>query len=261
MVTRTAALAISAPALLLVVSAHAAELPVLDDPSLGKDRYARCLELGKRNAGTAIDQANGWYADGGGAAALHCEALALVELKRYAEAGQKLELAARLGAAMKAGERAELLDQAGNAYLLAGQGEKADSAFTAALSLAPENEDVLADRARARGQRKDWSGAEADLSALLSLDPNRADALVLRASARHAQGRKLDADADIAHALDIDPDYPEALLERGNFKLQAGDSAGARSDWQRVVSVAPGTDTAATAQAHLDALQAKPAKR
>jgi tetratricopeptide (TPR) repeat protein len=234
---------------------------LLDDPSLGKTRYDRCLELVKRSAGTAFDQANGWYQqDGGGAAALHCEALALIDLKRYAEAARKLEEAAKNGAVGSAPERADLLDQAGNAWLLAGQPGKADAVFSAALAFAPQDEDLLADRARARGVSKNWLGAEADLSAVLSLDPNRADALVLRASARHAQGRKVDARADIDHALELDPDYPEALLERGTMKLESGDAAGARADWQQVVTGAPGTDAAATAQARLQARPANPGK-
>lgn len=251
----------AAAALLGASTAHAADLSVLDDPSLGKNRYERCLELVKRSAATAVDQANGWYADGGGAAAMHCSALGLVELKRFGEAAQKLEQAARQGASgMKAQERAALLDQAGNAWLLDNQSARAESALTAALSFAPQDEDVLADRARARGLRKDWSGAEADLSALLSLDPDRADALVLRASARHAQGRRIDARTDIDHALDVDPAYPEALLERGNLKAEDGDSAGARADWQQVLSQAPGSDAAATAAARLRALSPAPPK-
>ncbi len=241
--------------------ALALDLSVLDDPSLGKDRYDRCLELIKRNPGTAIDQANGWFHDGGGAASLHCEGLALVELKRYAEAAARFEEAARNGVKGKPAERAALQDQAGNAWLLAGKPDKADAAFSAALAFAPQDEDLLVDRARARGVRRAWAAAEADLSAVLSLDPNRADALVLRASARHAEGRRAEARADIEHALEIDPGYPEALLERGAMKLEAGDAAGARADWQEVMREAPGTGEAAAAQVRFQSLAAKPAGR
>ena len=240
--------------------ALAVDLSVLDDPGLGKDRYDRCIELGKRNPGTAIDQANGWYADGGGAAALHCESLALVDLKRYAEAAQKLTEAAGLGTIGAGPTRAELLDQAGNAWLLAGQADKAEGSFSAALAASPKNEDVLADRARARGLRKDWAGAVADLSAVLALDPDRADVLVLRASALHAEGRREDARADIDRALQIYPDYPEALIERGNMKFENGDQAGARADWQTVVTDVPGTDAAADADQRLKSSAGKPAK-
>ena len=234
--------------------ALAASPVILDDPSLGgKDRYDRCLELGKRDAQKAVDQAEIWVKDGGGGAALHCEALALVELKRYHEAADKLVSAAH-ARGLPTSMRGDLMDQAGNAWLLAGAPDKADTAFSAALIFSPQDEDVLTDRARARGLRKDWSGAEADLSAVLSIDPNRADALVLRASARHAQGRKLDALADIDRALQVDPDYPEALLERGNMRFEDGDAAGARADWQHVLNAAPGSDAAGDAAARLAAM-------
>jgi tetratricopeptide (TPR) repeat protein len=239
----------------VTVPAGAANLAILDDPSLGKDRYERCLELAKRNPHVAVDQAGLWYKEGGGGAALHCAALALVDLKRYGDAALKLEAAAH-EQGLAAARRGELLDQAGNAWLLDGQPDKADMALSAALSFTPQDEDVLADRARARGLKKDWSGAEADLSAVLSLDPNRADALVLRASARHAQGRLLDARADIDRALDIDPGYPEALVERGTMEFEAGDAAGARADWLEVMREAPGTGASAEAATRLKLLAA-----
>jgi tetratricopeptide (TPR) repeat protein len=237
-------------------TATAGNLSALDDPSLGaKTRYDRCLELARRSPATAIDQAAGWYREGGGAAALHCSALALTDLKRYADAAAKLEAAA-LEKGLSTAMRGELLDQAGNAWLLAQQADKADAALSKALSFTPQDEDVLTDRARARGLEKDWPGAEADLSAVLSLDPNRADALVLRASARQAQGRRLDALADIDQALQVDPGYPEAILERGTMKFEAGDLAGARADWLQVVSDAPGTDASNEAAARLKELAA-----
>ena len=237
--------------------AFAADLSILDYSAQEKDRYDRCLVLVKRDPGTALEQADGWYKAAGGAAALHCSALALVDLKRYAEAAGKLEKAAKESGKAPAQQRADLMDQAGNAWLLAGKPDKAEAALSAALKFVPQDEDVLTDRARARGLRKDWPGAEADLSAVLSLDPNREDALVLRASALHAQGLKGNARADIQHALDLDPGYPEALLERGAMKLEDGDAAGARSDWQQVAKDAPGTDAAAEAQLRLQSIAAK----
>ena len=244
--------------LLVLRPAFAADLSILDYSVEGKNRYDRCLELIKRDPAVANDQADGWVKTGGGAAALHCQGLALVELKRSDAAAAKFEQAAHDHGLANPGERAALLDQAGNAWLLAGKPDKADGDFSAALIASPSDEDVLTDRARARGLRKDWAGAEADLSAVISLDPNRADALVLRARAVHAQGRTDDARSDVARALDVDPDYPEALIERGNIKLEAGDAAGARTDWQRVVTSAPGTDAAAAAKIRLQSLGAKP---
>jgi tetratricopeptide (TPR) repeat protein len=238
--------------------ALAANVSALDDSSLpGRNRYDRCLELTHRNAQEALGIAHTWQGDGGGPAAEHCGALALVALKRYSEAAAQLD---RMGHANVGGteERAALFDQAGNAWLLAHRGGEATISFSSALALLPRDPDLLADRARAAAQLGDWRAADIDLSSALKLDANRADLLVLRASARHAIGRKAEAHADLEGALRILPNYPEALLERGTLKLESGDPNGARADWQKVVSSAPKSEAAATAKERLTALQ--PAK-
>ena len=226
-----------------------------DDAALGgSNRYDRCLVLVKRDAARAYAAANAWHEAGGAAPALHCEALALVDLKRFPEAAQTLENAAAAEARSPAPLRAELLDQAGNAWLLARDAAKAELAFSAALTLRPKDEDLLSDRARERGLTRNWNGAFNDLTAVLELDPNRADVYVLRASALHAEGHKTEARADIAHALDIYPGYPEALVERGSMRYESGDKAGARADWQQAAKAAPDSDAGETALARLGAL-------
>jgi tetratricopeptide (TPR) repeat protein len=247
-------------ALLLVFGAaaiaSAAEPFVLDDAALGgRNRYDRCLELTRRNAEEALKASVAWQNRGGGPAAAHCGALALVALKRFPEAADRLD---RVGHEDIAGpvERAAMFDQAGNAWLLAHRGSEAISSFSSALALSPQDPDLLADRARAAALLGDWKAADIDLSAALKLDANRADVLVLRASARHALGRKNEARGDLDAALRIVPDYPEALLERGTLKLEAGDLKGARSDWQTVVARAPGSADAAAAQQRLTVLPA-----
>lgn len=237
---------------LLACPALAGEALVLDDTALpGKDRYERCQALVQRSASSAYDAATAWQGAGGGAGASHCAALALVALRRYGEAAARLDQLSHNAEVPSGPERAELLDQAGNAWLLAGDPGNADASFTSALALTPGDRDILADRARAKGARQDWAGAEKDLSAVLAGDPDRADILVLRASARHALGRKVEARADIDQALNLYRDYPEALVERGEMKAEGGDTAGALADWQRVLSVAPDSSQAATARKHI----------
>jgi tetratricopeptide (TPR) repeat protein len=239
--------------LILPGASVAAPASALDDPALaGKNRYDRCLELVKRDAAKADTEAAAWAAAGGGSAALHCNALALVELKHYSEAAQKLEDAASSGVLPPL--HADLLDQAGNAWLLAHDPARAETAFSFALGFDPKNEDILSDRARERGAAKNWTGAIEDLTGVLAIDADRADIYVLRASALHAQGKTNEARADIAHALDIYPNYPEALVERGTMRLEAGDRAGARTDWQMAAREAPDTDAATTARARLNQL-------
>jgi tetratricopeptide (TPR) repeat protein len=250
-------------ALALAAGAALAAVPSpLDDPALGgQNRYDRCLALVKRDAQRAAAAAEDWSRAGGGPAALHCAALALVNLKRYPEAAADLEQAAAGESKAAPTLRAELLDQAGNAWLLAGQPAKAEDGFSAALALDPKNEDLLSDRARERGTAKNWAGAFDDLTAVLALDPDRADVYVLRASALHAEGKRAAARADIAHALDIYPGYPEALVERGAMRLESGDQAGARADWQEAAREAPDSDAGAAAKAHLAALSSPAARR
>ncbi|HKD22403.1 MAG TPA: hypothetical protein VKB71_10330 [Rhizomicrobium sp.] len=244
---------------LLVLLAAAPAWAADDNAFTGQGGYEKCLEAVKSDARDAARAAETWHLQGGGAAALHCEALALTALHRYAEAATKLDQAALIA---KGGSdlRIALYDQAGNAWLLAGAPQKAEASINSALALAPKDEDILFDRARARAAAKDWKGADSDLSALLAEDPDRADAWVLRGSARHAEGRKAEAGADIAHALQIYPSYPEALVERGSMKLEAGDAAGARADWLTVVRNQPNGDAAAAARQHLSEMDAATAK-
>ena len=97
-----------------------------------------------------------------GAARLPCIARRsrLSDLKRYPEAAQKLEAAANQSAAAPS-LRAELLDQAGNAWLLAGAAGKAESALgRGARARRLTSEDVLADRARERGAATELDGRD-----------------------------------------------------------------------------------------------------
>jgi len=233
----------------------AASSSPLDDPTVpGNNRYERCLAMAHSRPQDALAAANAWQTAGGGDAAVHCQAIALVSLRRYAEAAAKLDQLARQSREQSA-MRAQIYDQAGNAWLLAQQAAKAESSFTSAITLSPGDPELLTDRARARAMLKNWAAADADLSAALALAPLRADILVLRSSARHAEGKSAEARADVDRALNIKPGYAEALVERGVMKLESGDVIGAKADWQQVVDDAPGTSAAAAASGHLKALQ------
>ncbi len=228
----------------------------LDAPNLpGQDRYDRCLQLAQKSPQSAFDAALAWRDDGGGAPSQHCIAVALVGLKHYGEAAYRLDKLAHDPTAGGAATRAAILDQAGNAWLLAGQPEDARMSFSAALKLVPFDPDVLADRARAKAMTKDWRGAESDLSAALTRDPNRPELLVLRASARRALGRRDEARGDLERALRLRPNDVEALVERGAMKFDSGDKAGARADWRAVIAAAPDSAAAASARQHIEQLE------
>jgi len=217
------------------------------------DPYDDCLSRAQSDPAAALTQASNWSKQGGGAAADHCAALALVGLRRYSEAASRLDALARSPFAADAARKTALFDQAGNAWLLAGRADSAIVSFTAALGVDPFDTDLLADRARALALKQNWAKAESDLSAALLVSPDRADLFVLRGSARHAMGRKADARSDFDRALRLQPGNADALVERGTMKFEAGDAAGARADWQAAMAAAPGSPAAQSAQQDLAA--------
>jgi tetratricopeptide (TPR) repeat protein len=222
----------------------------------GPERYNRCLALAAKDPQVAYEKSAAWRGRGGMMYAAHCEAVALINLKRYAEAARKLANLAN--DKFDAATRVQIYIQAANAWMMAEQPGEALPLLSDALEISPGNMDALTDRARARAMHRDWAGADADLTEALGKDPTRVDLLVLRSSARHAMGRKDEARADIDRALDLVPGYAEALVERGGMKLEAGDKAGAQADWEAVLKRAPGGDAAQSARARLEAMGVKP---
>ncbi|MDE2500342.1 MAG: hypothetical protein KGL56_09135 [Alphaproteobacteria bacterium] len=222
--------------------------------------YSQCVALVQRNPALGEESARTWLNEGGGVAAMHCSALALTALKRYGEAARELDGLARDRAISNNLDRADLFDQAGNAWMLAGAAGSAVRSFSNALSQNANDVGYLVDRARAYAMMKDWSGANNDLSAALLKDQNRADLLVLRASARWALGHKADAATDIVRSLQLYPDYPAALVERGMMKFSVGDKEGARVDWKKAASQPGGGAAVEEARRNLEALGPEPAK-
>ncbi len=222
------------------------------------DQYDACLNRTQSDPAGALTQASNWSKQGGGAAADHCAALALVGLRRFDEAASRLDALARSPFAADPGRKTALFDQAGNAWLLAGRPDSAVASFSAALGVDAFDADLLADRARALALKQNWPKAESDLNAALLVSPDRADLYVLRGSARHALGRKADARSDFDRALRLQPGNADALVERGTMKFEAGDAAGAKADWQAAASAAPNSAAAQTARQHLTDSAAPP---
>ena len=215
--------------------------------------YRSCLSASNLNPAAALIDAEDWVKSGGGVPAQHCAALALVSLKRYAEAGTRLDHIAAEHGVPDMAFRAELYDQAGNAWLLAGDGARAVQSFQAALALSASDADLFADLARAQAMRHNWHEVDLDLNAALQLAPRRADLLVLRASARRALQHYAEARADIVLALKLKPGDGNALVESGLLRKQLGDLNGARRDFQAALKTGSG-EAAAQARENLAAL-------
>jgi tetratricopeptide (TPR) repeat protein len=214
--------------------------------------YRRCMQGSSTNPVAALSDAEGWAKAGGGVPAEHCAALALIGLKRYGEAASRLDRIAG-GRVPDTSFRVSLFDQAGNAWLLAGDGARAVQSFSAALSLSAADPDLFADLARAHAMRKNWHEVDLDLNAALQLAPRRADLLVLRASARRALKRYADARNDLEAALKLKPGDGDALVERALLRRDLGDLNGARRDFEAALK-SSSAEAAAQAQENLQLL-------
>lgn len=207
--------------------------------------YDDCVSAISKKADDALERALYWSDHNGGVPAQHCAALALIALNAYQDAATRLEAIARDPDAGTLMERAEFLDQAGNAWILDGRLDTAEQTFSAALKLSPRNATLWLDRGRVKAAKKQWAAAEDDIDHALVFDAKRTDAYVARAAARAQQGKKDQARADIDKALAINPVYPDALVERGHMRWEAGDKKGARGDWRDALVNAPADSVAA----------------
>lgn len=214
--------------------------------------YERCMTLAREKPEAGRKQAQEWDGQGGGHPAEHCFAVALIGLRQYKEAAGRLE---SLGQSMvRAPEslRAEVFDQAWQAWMLAGDPARAYEAAGLALRLRPDDTDLLLDRAEAAGAAGWYDKAAADLDRVLAADPSRVEALIYRAAANRALDRLDPALDDITEALKLAPDSVPALLERGNIRALRGDAEGARLDWERVTAASPGSPEAVAARKNLE---------
>ena len=238
------------------------ELPIPPVPpriAEGPD-YEKCMAMLTGDPEGANTFADAWQATGGGEGADHCLALAKLQLGDVETGAEMLE---KLAANSKApaAARATVYGQADQAWLMAGDADRALAAATLALSLSPDDPDLLIDRSVAEATLGKFADAVDDLSHALELDSKRPDALVLRAAAWRHEGHLDLAQDDVDRALSQDPENPEAYLERGILRQRRGDRTGAHADWMQAKTLAPDTATSDLAEQNLALLEAGPDRR
>jgi regulator of sirC expression with transglutaminase-like and TPR domain len=248
--------ALSAVTLLAVAFPSTAPADPFDD--VRQREYEDCMTLARRVPADGYESALAWAGQGGGDPARHCAAVALIGLGKPREAAERLEALAGSMAARQPELAAAAFAQAGQAWTMAGETQRALDAAAAGLKLTPEDVDLLVDRAIAYATLGDFKAAIADLDKAQVLAPDRADVLVYRASAWRFLDDLARARADGEAALKLEPQNAEALLERGNIRRLSSDPAGARQDWLQVVALAAGTPAADAAKANLEKLDVKP---
>jgi tetratricopeptide (TPR) repeat protein len=219
-------------------------------------KYQRCILLSKTDPDAAFDMSLAWQDFGGGEAAGHCIAAALVGLKIYNEAALRFETLAQ-SSRNDAPVRAGMLSQAAQAWLLDGNLERAQSILNAAILIQPDDPQLYVDRAVVYAEMKKFKEAIQDLSAALKRDQTLVDGYVFRASAYRRLKKLTPATSDIEQALRLDPKHSAGLLERGILRRIAGDKVGARKDWLHILKIAPGTPAAQSAQSNLEKMDVK----
>ena len=220
-------------------------------------RYENCLRTTASDPLQAHEIARTWAEQGGGLAARHCAAVAMIRYGRPEYAAPDLESLAHEAAARRADLAPDLYAQAAQAWLLARDPNRALSLQTEALKRRPRDADFLIDRAMIRLDLKQSWEAVDDLNLALDVAPRRSEALIYRATAYRQIGTADLAEEDIARALKLRPDAPDALAERGAIKAMKGDKPGARADWLRVLALAPDTAAGDQARAGLEQIDVK----
>ncbi len=237
----------------------AATLPLEGEPEESfldeARRYTGCLKLARKNPRKAFDNAIVWTNEeetGQEFPARHCLAAALLAIQNFSAAALLLEELINEIDDPAHPLKAELLRQAGQAWMLDYQPEEAEEKFTAALAILPDDPDLFIDRSIARAERKEYWPALDDLNRAIELDPGRVESHILRSTAyRRLDGIDL-ARNDIDQALKLSPDNPDALFERGMIRYMQDDRDGALEDWKKVMALVPRTPLARAAKKNLE---------
>lgn len=219
-------------------------------------QYEACMKLVRQFPADAFDAGLAWQGLGGGEAAQHCIASALVKLKKYKMGAERLEKLADTSRRNKE-FKAQLLAQAGQAWFLGNELERASAVITVAISLDGAQIDFYVDRAQVRAGLYTYQTAIEDLDHALLLDENHLDSLVFRGSVHRLMQSLELAWLDITHALVLAPTHQEALLERGMLYRLNGNDALARVDWLDVITQAPETVAADLARVNLERMDVK----
>ncbi len=220
------------------------------------DQYEACMTLVQKAPSEAFDAGLAWKSYGGGEAAEHCIATALINMKRYQTGADRLEKLADISRRPKE-FKAQILAQAAQAWFLANEVDRARGVLTTALALDDTVSDFYVDRAQMRSAQNAFDDAIKDLDHALLLDGLNVDALIFRGTIYRLTEKFEEAMRDIKRAIALSPGNPDALLERGMLYRIEGSMDKARTDWLSVIEIDPYGDAAETARLNLERMDVK----
>lgn len=234
---------------LFALLAALAAAPTAAPAAQAVEDYDACVALAGSDPAKAESEAAAWRRAGGGAAAGHCQALALVALGADLRAAQLLVEIATDDRTIPESVRATMLVDAGELFLGQGALEAGQAAAARALRLVPGLRPALALAARLKAEAGDWTGAVTSLDAALARGAPDAELLALRASAQIRLGRLVAAKSDLLWATEVDPKAPVVWLERGNLAAAQGQADVARAAWLKAIELDRGNPDPAVADA------------
>lgn len=217
------------------------------------EKYQSCIASISDAAENAVIKAKKWYVEGGGAAAQHCEAMALFEQKRFDEAANLLEtISDKVSRGEDVGVFAEknkillsaqLRYLAGKAWRAIDKLERAFTIYTTALLTLDDRPSLKFDFYIERGivqiDRKNYQSAIDDFSYALELDEERIEAFLYRAETFRKMNQHLEARLDINQGLSINPNHPDLIFESGvNYRMLREDMK-AKNEWQKLIDQFP----------------------
>jgi tetratricopeptide (TPR) repeat protein len=220
-------------------------------------RYDNCLMMAVKTPGDAFEEALAWQAQGGAEAARHCAAVALLYNNQPEAAAVRLEQLAQDMRLQPPSRRAEVVAQAGRAWMEGRQLSRAVAAYTAGLELAPENPEIWIDRAEAYASAANYWEAIDDLNRAIELDRRRVDAYTFRAAAYRLVNEYGLAMEDANRAVELNPRLADAWLERAILNRLRSDVPAARRDFLQVLTLDPDGPAADAARANIEAMELK----
>jgi len=132
------------------------------------------------------------------------------------------------------------LFQQGFAATQAGDFVAAESYWSQAIDLYPQNPATWSNRGNARVSQGQWEAAIDDFNEAVALAPNYPDPYINRGTAWEGLQAWDQAIADYDRAIALNPRDPVAYNNRGNAYGGAGNWEAARSDFQKAAFLAPG---------------------
>jgi tetratricopeptide (TPR) repeat protein len=109
----------------------------------------------------------------------------------------------------------------------------AEADFSRAIELDPKNAQLYLKRGDARFGLRDWDKAVEDYSRAMELAPDKPIPVLNRAGARWRKGDRDGAEKDFAKAIELDPKSPGAYAQRGQMRDGAGNLDGALEDFNK----------------------------